>query len=713
MNKNIIWSFLFLLTIGSTYSASSQVKNSLTQTDSLRKELNNKKGFDKISTQLELALQIMGNDKTEARNLANSALFAAKTSNNKNLEMLAFYALGRIIEVENKNSSEAYYDSALIITAASGDNWYKGEILFRKGVIQYNLNKEINALENFNASIHACRLSNNFKIMGSSYSMMGTIFRINGLYDRAIEYIINSKLNYEKAGFSEGNAWSAYLLGRIYSDLKLPEKALEYFQEALEIYSKQASVDGNQNGVALCYEQIGLLNLESGNLKDAHNFIDNTMKIYTGNKSAYGLSNAYKNLGMIEYSMGNYMLAEKYLNEALKIKNEIGELLSLPTIYEFLGLCLIGKGQKDEGFKNLNRGLVLAISNNQKKIQLNIYSKLTEAYLNINDLKNAFSCQKKQIEIQDMLLSGGANIKIEQLQAIYEIDKKNGQIIELEKQNEINSLLIKQHRTSQLFMILGIVIAFLISISIYWFYNKIRLKNLELKETNAAKDKFFAIIAHDLRGPTGNLASFLEYLNDTFNELSPAELKEILLTLYKSAENVSILLENLLIWAQSQLNKIEFNPAKLKLTDVIQNSIKGLKQSADNKQIDIRIKLNDQIFVLADPNMVQTIVRNLLSNAIKFTSRSGSVIIETDFKNMNTASVRIIDNGVGIEKSSLSKIFDLSNILHTSGTEDEKSTGLGLILVKDFVEKNKGTITIDSEKGKGTTVSFTLPVTTT
>ncbi|MDP3915262.1 MAG: tetratricopeptide repeat-containing sensor histidine kinase [Bacteroidota bacterium] len=714
MNKNIIWSFLFVLTVVIAYSASSQEKSAFTQTDSLRKELNTKKGSDKIATQLELALRIMETEKPESQELANSALSAAKTAKNKNLEMRAYFVLGRVYDVmNNKDFAEAYYDTALTIVAVSGDNWYKGEILLRKGVITYNRRDEIHALEYFNASLQACRLSNNFKIMGSSYSMMGTIFRVNGLYDRAIEYIVNSKLNYEKAGFSEGNAWSAYILGRIYSDLKLPQKALEYFQEALEIYTKMASVDGNQNGVAICYEQIGLLKLESGNFKEAHKYIDNTLKIYTANKSEYGLSNSQKNLGMIEYSMGNYELAENYLNESLRIKNKVGDVLSLPTIYEYLGLCLIGKGQIDEGFKSLNRGLDLAIANNQTKIQLNIYLKLTEVYLSINDLENAIGSQKKQIEIQDLILSGAANIKIEQLQAIYELDRQNGQIIELEKQNEINSLIIKQQRISQLIMIFGIVVAFLVSISIYWFAHQIRNKNLQLKETNAAKDKFFAIIAHDLRGPTGNLAVFLEYLNETFNDHSPAELKKILLTLYKSAESVSVLLENLLIWAQSQLNKIEFNPTELKLTDVIQNSIKGLKQSADNKQIDIRFELNDEIFVLADPNMAQTIVRNLLSNAIKFTPRGGSVIIKTDVNNMNNANISITDNGVGIAKSSLSKIFDLSNTHHTTGTEDEQSTGLGLILVKDFIEKNKGTITIDSEKDKGTVVSFTLPATTT
>jgi signal transduction histidine kinase len=646
-----------------------------------------------------------------ALGLANSALNEVKLSNNKNLEMRAYYILGRINAIlDKKELAEAYYDTALIFTEASGDNWLKGEILFNKGVIKHKHNQEIEALKYFNASLQACRLSNNFKVMGATYSMMGIILRVNGLYDRAIEYLVNSRLNYEKANYSEGKAWNTYLLGRIYSDLKLPQKALEYFQEALDLYTKLASNDSNNTGLAICYEQIGLLNLDSGNFSEAKKHIDRTLKIYTANKSAYGLSNAHKNLGMIEYSTGNFENAEKYLNESLKIKMEIDDYLSLPTIYEYLGLCLIGKGHIVDGVNSLKYGLTLATSNNQKKIQLNIYLKLSEVYLSINDFKNAISCQQKQIEIQDLLLSGAANIKMEQLQAIYEIDKQNGQIIELKKQNEINSLIIEQHRISRLLMIIGIIVAFLFSLSIYWFYNKIRRKNLELKESNAAKDKFFAIIAHDLRGPTGTLAAFLEHINESFNELSPAELKEILRLLYKSAEDVRVLLENLLIWAQSQLNKIEFLPTEFKLTDLIQNSLKGLNQTADNKQVDIKLELNNEISVIADPNMVQTIVRNLLSNALKFTHRGGLVTIRTEVQNMQNAIVHIIDTGVGIEKSSLSKIFDGSNTLHNSGTENEKSTGLGLILVKDFIVKNRGTIAIESQKGIGTTVSFTLPL---
>jgi len=701
---------LFLIVVV-TSTAVSKERYSAAELDSLRNELPKKSGTKKATIQLELATHVIEQDNAEALRLAVSGLAIAKKANDKSLQANAYYILGRISAIKNlKNQEEAYYDTALFLSQVSGNNRIKGEILYRLGLIKHWRGDEIEALKCFNESLQACRLSNNFKIMGSSYSLMGTIFRVVGLYDRAIEYVINARLNYEKAGSLEGKAWSSYILGRIYVDLKLFAKASEYFQEALQIYTQLAAVDGNEEGVAICYEQIGLLHIESGNFDEAKRCIGKTQEIYTRRNSNYGLANAHKNFGIIEYTIGKYDLALKNLNNAIEVNKQVGDLLILPTIYEYIGLCYIGKGQLNEGFKNLKQGLDIAKSNRQKKIQQNIYSKLADGYFKINDLKNAIVCQKKQIEIQDSILLGAANIKYEQLQGIYEIDKKNGQIVELERQNEVSSLTIKQHQITQFIMIIGIIIALLISLSVYWFYTKIRKKNLLLREANAAKDKLFAIIAHDLRGPTGNFTAFLEYLNESFNDHSPEELKTILLSLYKSAEDVHVLLENLLVWAQSQLNKIEYRPAELQLSDVIQSSIKGLKQLAEDKQIEVRVELSDDIHIKADLDMVQTVVRNLVSNAVKFTKRGGWVAVRAEVSGKDVVRISIADNGVGFEKSSLAGVFDISNTRHTPGTENERSTGLGLILVKEFIDRNKGTIAIESERNKGTTVSFTLPL---
>lgn len=710
MNTRILLTY-FIITLFSISSAIAQKRPIDALIDSLRLEIADHSGAKKASAQLDLALKIMEKDKDEAIILAESALKEAIKLNDRHLLMLAYYSNGRVNEILNKKDlPETQYQSALTLAETLGDNWNKGEILLRLAMIKNKAGDKIEALKLFNAAIQACRLSENFKSMGLAYSLMGTIFRFNGLYDRAIEYTIVSKISYEKAGFSEGNAWSSYVLGRIYSDMKLPGKAMDYYREALKIYLKIAADDGNLNGVALCYEQIGLEYLNSGKYSEAREYIDKSFAIYKDEKSDFGISNAHKLIGMTEYYLGNFSQAEKYLNEALIVKTNIGDQLSLPTIYEYLGLTAISLGKTDEGILKIKKGLELAQTNNQKKIQLNIYASLTKVYLKTKDLNNAILTQNKQIEILDSIQSGAANIKIEQLQAIYEIDKKNSQIIELEKQNQINKLTIKQHRIYIWLMVGGITIAIIISVFLYWIDSKIKQINRRLIEANAAKDKLFAIIAHDLRGPTVNLTAFLEHLNESFGSFEPNELKDVLKALFKSADSVSVLLENLLFWAQSQLNKIECRPIKQPLSDLIHLPVKGLKPIADNKQIEINFELNEQISVMADPNMVQVIIRNLISNAIKFTPKNGQIVIKTFYNDLSHAGISISDTGIGIEKKSIPGLFNLNNTYKKPGTENEKSVGLGLLLVKDFVEKNKGTISIDSELGEGTTVLFTLPL---
>lgn len=716
MHKNTsikIWPLLIVFHLLLLSTDVYSLNHAITSTDSLRTLLATKTGSAKIAIQLDLAHLFKDSDIDEAKSLAHAALDNATKAKDNNLIMRAYLALGDIYLRIDNSQSVAYLESALLLEEATEYSWYKGEILYKIGVNKYRIGENIVALESFNAAIQACRESKNFRTMGASYSMMGSTFRMNGLYDRAIEYIIKAKLNYKKANFTEGSAWSAYLLGQIYFNLKVPDIALDYTQEALAIYLKQASLDGNQNGVAMCYEQIALIYLELDNFEEARKNTAYTLKIHTNDSSALGISNAHKNMGKIEYAMGNYKLAEKYLNQAVQVQEAGKYQRSLPSSYEYLGLILIKRGRVEKGFETIYRGLELAISNNQKKIELNIYSKLGEAYLAVKDYKNAIRCKNKQIEIQSLLLSGNAFIKTEQLQTIYEIDEKNQQIAGLEKQNKINALNIKQQKTTRNAMILVIILIVLIATIIYYFYYKLRQKNFELHEINAAKDKFFAIIGHDLRGPTGTLASLLEHLNSSFDDFSVDELKNLLSILHKSAVNVSKLLENLLIWAQSQVGKIEYTPTVLVLEDVFQHELKNLKQSADTKQIDIRLELNKPISVLADLNMLQTVVRNIISNAIKFTHRNGTILVKSKIKNKDTALVQIIDNGVGIEKENLLKIFETNNTFHTKGTENEQSTGLGLLLVKDFIEKNKGILSIESEFGQGTTVSFTLPINST
>jgi len=694
--------FLFAVTI----SAQSDYTH---KTDSLREELKQNSGSKKVNTQLELALNIIMSDTDEALKLANSALESALESDNKEFEMRAYYVLGRIYFVKKDyRLSNTYYNRAVQVSNVLNENWYKGEIFFRQGVIYHQNGEPFLALEKFNNSIQACLASDNYRIIGSSYSMMGTIFRLNGIYDRAIEYIIKSKLNYEKANFSEGDAWATYLLGRIYVDLKNHEKALEYFEEALEKYQRLAVIDGRKEGIAICFEQIALINMEAGNLDEARRNVNEVYKIHTESGSEYGLSNAYKIFGRIEYYSGKLREAEKYLDDALILKKEVNDLLSLPRIYLYKGLVFIKQGKFDEGIANINQGLEISVSNEQKKIQLEIYTKLTEVYLKNNDYEKVIFNQNKQIEIQNQILSGSANIKIEQLQAFYELDQKNSLIAELKNQNEINNLMLKQQRTYQIMMLIGILFVLVIALIISLFYNKLRIKNKELNALNITKDRLFSIIAHDLKGPIGSSLELSKILiEDSENKKQP-QINNYSSLIYQSLNSSYSLLNNLLEWARNQFQKIEFHPQSLNLSILLQDVLKHLSFLSQNKNISLITNCEDSMQIFADEGMLKTIVRNLLSNAIKFSSPNGEIIISAN-ENDKFVQLSVQDFGTGIEPELIPRLFDNSTNTTSFGTLGEKGTGLGLILVKDFIEKHGGKIWVESEVDSGSTFTFQLP----
>jgi signal transduction histidine kinase/ligand-binding sensor domain-containing protein len=236
--------------------------------------------------------------------------------------------------------------------------------------------------------------------------------------------------------------------------------------------------------------------------------------------------------------------------------------------------------------------------------------------------------------------------------------------------------------------------------------------NIELNELNATKDKFFSIIAHDIKNPFNSILGFTELLQMNFNIWTDEKKLQIVDVLYSSSRNVFELLENLLQWSLSQRGVIEFNPEKTQLRDQVNYVLNLLKDSADEKEINLIFSVPvEDIYVFTDIRMVHTILRNLIGNAIKFTKIGGVVEVKVQMEEKN-ALIKVIDNGLGIPKDIMDKIFRIESHHSTEGTNSEKGTGLGLILAKEFVGKLGGEIWAESEEGRGSTFSFTLPLNT-
>lgn len=237
---------------------------------------------------------------------------------------------------------------------------------------------------------------------------------------------------------------------------------------------------------------------------------------------------------------------------------------------------------------------------------------------------------------------------------------------------------------------------------------EIELQKEELQKLNATKDKFISIIAHDLRSPFNSILGFCDVLLEQINNKDIENIDLYAQIIVESSNKAMELLKNLMEWSRGQIGRMEFNPEYLDLTALILETSHFVDSIAGQKSISIKNSLPPQIYVFADKAMISTVLRNIISNAIKFTPPGGEVNILAH-KNQVEIIISVSDTGVGISPESINKLFRIDQVYSTTGTNKERGTGLGLILCKEFVEKHKGKIWVDSKIEEGSTFYFTLP----
>jgi len=229
--------------------------------------------------------------------------------------------------------------------------------------------------------------------------------------------------------------------------------------------------------------------------------------------------------------------------------------------------------------------------------------------------------------------------------------------------------------------------------------------NIELEKANRTKNKFFSIISHDLKNPIGGLKGVLSLINNDWESFSELQKKEYIKLLFYSSENIADLLDNLLLWAKNQMDKIILHKTKFPIKTLIEKNISLYINIAKTKGIEIVHILTKEIFLYADLNMLDTVIRNLLNNALKFSYPQGKVMIDAE-ESSDFIRIHIKDEGTGIKKEDMEKLFRIDTFQHTKGTNNEEGTGLGLIICKDFIERNNGKLIVESEENMGST--FTI-----
>ncbi|HYC86496.1 MAG TPA: tetratricopeptide repeat-containing sensor histidine kinase [Chryseosolibacter sp.] len=503
--------------------------------------------------------------------------------------------------------------------------------------------------------------------------------------------------------------------------------ALGRFQEAFENYEhviRSEAEIGAPSVKAEAFYQLGLLLAAQGKFEDAMAKQKSALAIRRAVKDRRNEAVSLSAIGELYAEMQNHEKALANHVVALEIWNELKDAAGIATSYNNAGVLYYHQKNFQRAIANLELGLAAGHEAQSHQQIRKSYEFLSQCYKELRDYQKSLEYKELYIAITDLIQNEKNQHEVVELQNQYMMDQKELQIDKLEAIRLRKEKELAQEKRIRNFLYalsgLGVVIAAMI---LYLYLMKrrsnrilkvahrtVQIQNTELEELNATKDKFFSIISHDLKGPLNSLTSFSSLLINHTDSLTKDEIRMLAKDLDKSLKNLFNLLENLLEWSRSQTGNIEFKPESFDMVAVVKQNQELLAVQAQNKQITLEVQTEElPITVAAHKNSVNTVIRNLMSNAIKFTPPGGYVKVRVTRQD-HVVTVAVSDNGVGMPPEVVGKLFRLDTKLTTKGTADEKGTGLGLILCKDFIEKNGGTIAVQSEVSKGSTFSFSLPL---
>ena len=626
---------------------------------------------------------------------------------------------------DNYKQSIEYFDRLLEIYRAEEDDIGSAETLRKIGLSYYHWSNYIEANKYYEEALDIFKNHQYFEGVSRTLRGISAIQGHWGEYDEALNSVQEALKFCEEIGDLKGIAMCYNTIGVLYQDIADYSKALKYFTQSLTAFEQL----GSQYDIVNLNLHVGDIYLHLDDYEQALEYFFKAQSIGSNldNKKLEAIT--LSNIGEAYYKKGEYQTALDYQLLSLKIKEEIGDKKRLSITYVELGKIYHGLGDNQKSIEYLNKGLEIAKDINFLYQISRAYEGLSMVYYNMGIYKKSLDCYRFYVEIQQKIHSVEKNKAVAELQTKYQLEKKEKENERLRHSEQLHKSQIRYQWLGiglTLFVLTAAVVFIIIYRSRYQQNQKLNIQlslknkeidnqrskmqklNAELQEANSTKDKFFSIVAHDLRSPFNSLIVLTGLLIEEYDQLTEEERKEFLGQIKDSAENTFSLLQNLLDWSRSQTGKKELDKEALDLESIVSKIIRLLKTNAENKKIDISCNIPKSITAYGDKNMISTVLLNLISNAIKFTSENGKVTVSM-VNEKNSVEVMISDTGVGIPETHIDKLFLINHKIQTKGTANEKGTGLGLILCKEFVEKNGGKIWVNSEVGNGSQFHFTLP----
>lgn len=549
-----------------------------------------------------------------------------------------------------------------------------------------------------------------------SYIAMARVFAEVGDYEKSVELLTTAERVNE-------NFKDRDILVYISNEKGKGNAALAIYDEAFENYeiALQYIVAGDPFEAEILFNQAHMYSLQK-NYPKALEKHKAALKLWRKHGNRVQEAHSLNDIGTLYQLMKNPKKAIDNLQVALEIRNALKDKTGLAETYNNLGEVFFHMHEYEKAIENLQKGLDAASGEQLAEQRARSTEYLKDCYKELKDFERALQYSESYTQLSAMVEAEKSGAEPLAKQSRFELNQREAQITEMEiDQRQREEKIANQRKlTNFLFAVIGLGLAVALltfylymvkrraNISLRAAQHKLNQQNTELQSLNATKDKFFSIISHDLKGPLNSFTAFSKMLIDHTDSMSKAEIQMLAREIDKNIKNVYALLENLLEWSRSQTGNIEFKPEVFDLHEVLQGNKELLMAQAATKGIAIQYENAAPLLVNAHRHSINTVIRNLISNAIKFTPPRGNITLSVIPQNGNL-KVSISDTGVGMSPEVIAKLFRIDTKYSTSGTANEKGTGLGLILCKDFVEKNGGVMGVESTVGQGSVFFFTLP----
>jgi signal transduction histidine kinase/Tfp pilus assembly protein PilF len=640
--------------------------------------------------------------------------------------------------LNNYNEALSYLKKSLNNYYNIGNSSFIAGTLNQIGSIYLKQNQYDLALENYLQALKIQQELNNRDQIASILNNIGTIYDDIKNYSKALESYSNALKIKRETGNKKDISYSLHIMGNTFFKLKNYTEALNHYSQSLNLRLEI----GDKVSIASSYKSIGNTYLELGDYNNSINNLNEAHRIREEIGDMKGLGDILNDIGNYYLKTNELEKSSEYFFRALEICNKTNDQFLKSLCHRKIGAIQLIKGSETDGLENINKSLQIGQDIDNLELIKSAYYELFNYFYN-NGLKDkALENYLNYTIVKDSINSMLNSQKLIEIQMNFELEKSNnelsrieGEVDELTAKNKISTVVIKKQKNVRDFLLIIVILTLTSGALILSQFLSKRKTNILLKQKilevdqsnkllkdseenlkilNATKDKFFSIIAHDLRNPFNALHGLTQHLFTNYDDFDSEDIKQSLELIYHSSDDLLELLENLLHWSRTQRGKMPFTPKEINLSDMVNKIFSLLKVNADKKDINLINETDKDNLVFADYDMLAAIFRNLISNAIKFSYNNSSIrIISKGFKEYTEISV--IDNGVGISPENINKLFRIDIHHSTSGTSKEQGSGLGLILCQEFVEKHNGKIWVESEinklpeiKAGGSTFKFTI-----